>query len=63
MQKSNLDRAPLFVCHMCQFKEMDPLQQPVATILKPFLVPKLTAQEVKMRRNLAKEFVIKESWY
>ena len=66
MQKSNLDRVTAFVCHMCQFKTMDPLQLPVATILRPFLVPKLHPNDVRghvRKQNTGKEFVLKESWY
>lgn len=43
---------------------MDPLCQPVATILAPKILPKLTIAEVKARRGAQpQEFSIKESIY
>ena len=51
---------------MCQFKAIDPLQPPIATLLRPFLIPKLTSSEVKAyqrKPNTGKEFVMKEHWY
>lgn len=66
MQKSNIDKNTVFVCHMCQFKLMDPLSQPVATILRPFLIPKCNTKEAMSYSkmiNRGKEFVFKENFY
>ena len=66
MQKSNLDKQSSFVCHMCQFKQMDPLCPPIATVLRPFLVPKLQPSQVQShirKMNTGKEFVMKEHWF
>jgi hypothetical protein len=66
MKKSNIDQVTKFVCHICQFRKMDPLCQPIATILAPRILPKLTSQEVKARARQAaqvQEFTIKEQFY
>lgn len=66
MKKSNIDTITKFVCHLCQFRQMDPLCQPIATIMQPRLLSKLTTQEVKARArqgNQAQEFTVKEQFY
>lgn len=67
MTKSNIDKnAFKFICHMCQFKLLDPLNIPIATILRPTLIQKYDTNSLKnyMRSmNRGKEFIIKENWY
>lgn len=49
---------------MCQFLELDPLSIPVATILKPFKVTKLTSNDVRKRQFKAdKDFIIKQFYW
>ena len=45
---------------------MDPLGLPIATVMRPFLIPKMNSSELRNYQrapNRGKEFVIKEHWH
>lgn len=64
MFKSNIDKVNKYVCHQCQFMQMDPLAVPIATLLRPFKIVKLKQNQVKSRGNKSiRDFTVKEHYY
>eukprot|EP00347_Sterkiella_histriomuscorum_P009886 403339497 len=51
----------LYVCHMCQFMQIDPFAIPIFTLLRPFKISKFTTQQIRAKDNkFAREFVFSE---